>query len=132
MYRFFLHTLHGTLMASFSHRDPTSHSCTPSTPIAPSKNEAARQLLAKNFPSSSAVKPVPRAKKSQNKQIALMQMRRRAQPADPKDDRPSVNVPVNDRLHVEVEVEEGLAGADRGDDPKVFWFRKVRVTAMVE
>lgn len=70
-------------------------------------------------------------KKSQNKQIALMQMRRRAQPADPKDDRPSVNVPISDRLHVEVEVEDELAGVNRADSPKVFWLRKVRITAVI-
>ncbi|KAI0714475.1 hypothetical protein C8Q72DRAFT_868744 [Fomitopsis betulina] len=105
------------------HRDPASHSCAPTTPTAPPKNEAARQLLAKNFPSSVA-KSTPRVKKSANKQIAIMQMRRRAQPADIKDDRPSVNVPISDRLHIEVEVEDGLSGGVRADCPKVFWLRK--------
>ncbi|EPS97041.1 hypothetical protein FOMPIDRAFT_1037970 [Fomitopsis schrenkii] len=105
------------------HREPASHSCAPAIPAAPPKNEAARQLLAKNFPSSVA-KPALRVKKSANKQVAIMQMRRRAQPADPKDDRPSVNVPISDRLHVEVEVEDGLAGGSRADSPKVFWLRK--------
>ncbi|KAH9922429.1 uncharacterized protein B0H18DRAFT_519072 [Fomitopsis serialis] len=111
------------------HRDPSSHSCSPITPNPPPKNQAARDLLVKNFPttSSSASKPAARAKKPVNKQNALMQMRRRAQPADPKDDRPSVNVPVGERLHVEVEVEveEGLrnTGSAAGTQ-NVYWFRK--------
>ena len=110
----------------FSHRDSTSHSCTPTAPAAPPRNEAARQLLAKNFPSHSAAKPVPKVKKSQNKQIAIMQMHRRAKPADPKDDRPSVNVPINDRLHVQVEIEDGLGGNGDANVPMTFWLRKVR------
>lgn len=118
--------MHSALTMYISHREPASHSCAPAIPAAPPKNEAARQLLAKNFPSSVA-KPALRVKKSANKQVAIMQMRRRAQPADPKDDRPSVNVPISDRLHVEVEVEDGLAGGSRADSPKVFWLRKVRV-----
>lgn len=117
--------VYNALTACVSHRDPASHSCAPTTPTAPPKNEAARQLLAKNFPSSVA-KSTPRVKKSANKQIAIMQMRRRAQPADIKDDRPSVNVPISDRLHIEVEVEDGLSGGVRADCPKVFWLRKVR------
>ncbi|KZT66182.1 hypothetical protein DAEQUDRAFT_768213 [Daedalea quercina L-15889] len=109
------------------HRDPTSHSCSPTTPAAvPPKNEKARKLLAQNFPSASASAPKPaaRGKKPANKQIALMQMRRRAQPADHKDDRPSVDVPVGERLHVEVEVEEGLVRGGTAGGQKVFWFRK--------
>lgn len=110
------------------HRDQTSHSCSPTISTPPPKNQAARDLLAKNFPtttSSSASKSVVRAKKPANKQIALMQMRRRAQPADPKDDRPSVNVPVGERLHVEVEVEEGLRGTgSAAGTQNVYWFRK--------
>ncbi|KAH9837534.1 uncharacterized protein C8Q71DRAFT_856735 [Rhodofomes roseus] len=109
------------------HRDPSSHSCSPTTPAPPPKNQTARDLLAKNFPttpSSSSAKPAARAKKPANKQIALMQIRRRAQPADPKDDRPSVNVPVGERLHVELELEGGLPGAPSTGGQIVYWFRK--------
>ncbi|TFY53376.1 hypothetical protein EVJ58_g9484 [Rhodofomes roseus] len=107
-------------------KDPSSHSCSPTTPAPPPKNQTARDLLAKNFPTtpSSSAKPAARAKKPANKQIALMQMRRRAQPADPKDDRPSVNVPVGERLHVELELEGGLPGAPSTGGQIVYWFRK--------
>ncbi|CDO69045.1 hypothetical protein BN946_scf184834.g52 [Trametes cinnabarina] len=109
------------------HREPKAHSCVPSEPTepVPQKNAAAKALLAKHFgpsPGSSSKAP-PRLstnpkKLAQQRQLAVMKMRHKAQPADPKDTAASVSI--DQRLHAFVR--------KAGEDPaaeRVLWFRKV-------
>lgn len=112
------------------HREPNNHAC--STPDLPSatrkKNEAAQALLAKHFPptartsssSTPAVRPTKQPtnpkKAAQLRQVQLMKMRHRAQPADPRDkDKP---VPLEQKLFV-------LVRTETSSEDIPFWFRKV-------
>ncbi|KAI0807008.1 hypothetical protein C8Q74DRAFT_1225393 [Fomes fomentarius] len=112
------------------HREPSAHSCTPSTSAVPvpEKNAAAKALLAKHFGSASA--PTPRSspsstgktnpkKEAQHRQIAAMKMRHKAQPGDA--NQSAASVPVNERLHLKVS-QAGVESSER-----VFWFRKTIV-----
>ncbi|KAI0086668.1 hypothetical protein BDY19DRAFT_995676 [Irpex rosettiformis] len=119
-----------------SHRSPASHSCTAPDPhLPPPRNEAAKAILAQIFPTrssssssntSSAV-PVKRKaavpanprKAAQLRQVELMKMRHRAQPADPRDQ--NRNVPIGERLHVKI-------SAENKDEEKLFWFQKTMAT----
>ncbi|KAJ7489958.1 hypothetical protein B0H11DRAFT_1719820 [Mycena galericulata] len=112
------------------HRHPKSHSCQVKPAVDSHKNEAARALLAKNFPSTSKYKTVPpRAPKiptdpvklAQFHKIELMKMRHRAVPVDPKDK--LATLPQDDRLHIKVTCE--------GNTEKVFWVRKSLGTGKV-
>jgi len=95
------------------------------------KNELARSLLAKHFPtpaskttspSSSSQKRPGNTSSSDPKKQALAQkvqaikMRQRAVPGDPRDK--AANVPLDQKLHVQVK-REGI------DTICVLWFRKV-------
>ncbi|KAJ7109118.1 hypothetical protein C8R44DRAFT_276307 [Mycena epipterygia] len=120
--------------ASFcaEHRHPKSHSCQIQPPAEP-KNDAARALLAKNFPSTtSKAKTVPASttqrapkiptdpvKLAQFRKIELMKMRHRAIPLDAKDK----NLPQDDRLHIKVACDDNTE--------KVFWVRKSLSTGRV-
>ncbi|KAI0373373.1 hypothetical protein BV20DRAFT_990100 [Pilatotrama ljubarskyi] len=113
------------------HREPKSHSCTPtgSLEVVPQKNAAARDLLAKHFgPSSTKTSSgAPRAaatalgsdskKVAQQRKVAVMKMRHKAKPADPKDT--TASVPIDQRLHVKVRRADGDQAPEH-----VFWFRK--------
>lgn len=93
----------------------------------PEKNAAAKALLSKHFgPSStatasgtsrSATSANPK-KLAQQRQIAVMKMRHKAKPADPKDT--AASVPVGERLHVKVRKAEEDIAAER-----ILWFKKV-------
>ena len=109
-----------------SHRDPASHAC--ATPLAaqPVKNEAGRALLAKLDASKTTQSVVPAKRKAppkdpkkaaQLRQVELMKMRHKAQPADPKDK--NKHVPIDQKLHLKVRAEEKNV-------EKIFWFSKVR------
>ncbi|TFK93129.1 hypothetical protein K466DRAFT_642950 [Polyporus arcularius HHB13444] len=115
------------------HREPSSHACTPppdSAQSVPEKNAAAKALLAKHFGSTtsgdtggartSTTKASNPKKEAQQRQIAAMKMRHKAQPGDPKDT--AASVPVDQRLHLKVS-RTGVAGSER-----IFWFRKTIVT----
>ncbi|KAJ3480540.1 hypothetical protein NLI96_g8277 [Meripilus lineatus] len=115
-----------------THREPNNHAC--STPDLPSatrkKNEAAQALLAKHFPptartsssSTPAVRPTKQPtnpkKAAQLRQVQLMKMRHRAQPADPRDkDKP---VPLEQKLFV-------LVRTETSSEDIPFWFRKITI-----
>lgn len=118
--------------ASFcaEHRHPKAHSCQTKLPPEP-RNEAARALLAKNFPATPKAKPTvaPRppkiptdpAKLAHYRKLELVKMRHRAVPVDPKD-KLSV-LPPEDRLHFKVACEDKTE--------KVFWVRKALGTGRV-
>ncbi|EJD05662.1 uncharacterized protein FOMMEDRAFT_152995 [Fomitiporia mediterranea MF3/22] len=107
------------------HRFPESHACKGPVPTEPVKNEAARALLAKNFPMLNAGKSEqssqpptgPYTKKRQKSQasktVQLMKMRQTAVPGDPK----SGQVPPTERHHVQAKINTTEAY-------KCFWFRK--------
>ncbi|KDQ59405.1 hypothetical protein JAAARDRAFT_127056 [Jaapia argillacea MUCL 33604] len=110
-----------------SHRHAASHSCHPQELPTEPKNEAARALLHKHFPSSSTTKMEPKPLRSpkvpsdpkklaQMQKLELMKMRHRAAPGDPRDK--SASLGMDQRLHLRVSLGEI-------DDGKVFWFRKV-------
>jgi hypothetical protein len=113
------------------HRYPESHACEgpdPATDVSTTKNVAGQALLAKHFstagstPLSTAQRTTKKVvtdpkKIAQMQKVALMQLRHRAIPADPKDKPSSVPL-VDQRLHAKV-VFEG-SGTE-----KAFWFRKV-------
>ncbi|KAJ6496502.1 hypothetical protein C8R47DRAFT_1114331 [Mycena vitilis] len=110
------------------HRHPKSHSCQTMPVVAP-KNEAARALLAKNFPSRTKAAPLRRTTKTaptdpvklaQFRKLELMNMRHRAVPVDPKDK--SAAVPQDDRLYIKVFDD---------NNEKVFWVRKSLGTGRV-
>ncbi|KAI0811105.1 hypothetical protein BC629DRAFT_1672292 [Irpex lacteus] len=120
------------------HRTPASHSCTAPLPDQPlPRNEAAKAILAQIFPAkasasstatgSSSTVPAKRKiptlsnpkKAAQIRQVELMKMRHRAQPADPRDK--NRNVPIGERLHVKV-------SAEGKDEEKLFWFQKTMTT----
>ncbi|KAK7023777.1 AN1-type zinc finger protein 1 [Favolaschia claudopus] len=109
--------------ASFcaEHRHPTSHSCQ-IKPVAVRKNENARALLAKNFPSTStqgtarrtptAKIPTDPVKLAQFRKLELMKMKHSAVPVDPKD-----KATQDERVYVKVLL-------DDESTEKVFWVRK--------
>ncbi|KAI0713378.1 hypothetical protein C8Q76DRAFT_731204 [Earliella scabrosa] len=117
------------------HREPSTHACTPpditSAEPVQEKNAAAKALLAKHFGSkpatspanparaSAATKPNPK-KEAQQRQLAVMKMRHKAQPGDPKDSAASVSM--DQRLHLKVS-QAAVDGSER-----IFWFRKTIVT----
>ncbi|KAJ7752132.1 hypothetical protein B0H16DRAFT_1317884 [Mycena metata] len=110
------------------HRHPKSHSCNIKPTVEP-KNEAARALLAKNFPSTSKGKTVPvrrvpkiptdPVKLAQFRKLELMKMRHSAVPVEPK----VAGIPQEDRLHIKVALDDG--------SEKVFWARKSLGTGRV-
>ncbi|KAF9021680.1 hypothetical protein BDZ89DRAFT_1163597 [Hymenopellis radicata] len=115
------------------HRYPDAHSCSPQANeeslSSGTKNNTARALLAKHFPSNASESqtgtqasvpktPTDPAKLAQLRKVQLMKMRHRATPADPKDKPTSVSV--NDRLHIRLHVGAG--------EEKVYWVRKTIVT----
>ncbi|KAI0710459.1 hypothetical protein C8T65DRAFT_829639 [Cerioporus squamosus] len=116
------------------HREPSSHACTPppGTSVQPmiEKNATAKALLAKHFGSTtsgdtsstrtSTAKPVNPKKEAQQRQIAAMKMRHKAQPGDPKDT--AASVPMDQRLHLKVS-RAGVAGSE-----SIYWFKKTIVT----
>lgn len=130
------------------HRYPDAHEC--SGPIIVSSEalepgskayqvDAAKTLLAKNFPetnkpkdagslpaSASTSKPkVPKdpAKLAKFKAVELIKMRHKAIPGDPKDK--NISVPLDRRLHVFVSNE--VAGEDQ---PVLMWFRKASFVSL--
>ncbi|KAJ7134997.1 hypothetical protein C8R43DRAFT_1072864 [Mycena crocata] len=112
------------------HRHPKSHSCQ-IQPATEPKNEAARALLAKHFPSTSKIKtttvqrpskiPTDPVKLAQYRKLELMKMRHRAVPVDPKDKLSAL--PQDDRLHFKVACEDKTE--------KVFWARNSLGTGRV-
>ncbi|KAF7359509.1 AN1-type zinc finger protein 1 [Mycena sanguinolenta] len=121
--------------ASFcaEHRHPKSHSCIQAKPTEIPKNLAARALLAKNFPSTSAKKavtarrpptkiPTDPVKLAQFRKLESMKMRQSAVPVDPKDK--TAGIPQEERVHVKVAI-------DNSDTEKVFWVRKSMGTGRV-
>jgi hypothetical protein len=111
-----------------SHRHPSSHQCSPEQlgSTEPPKNEAARALLAKHFPSipasvapslSNKPKTSDPKKLAQIRKVELMKMRHRAAPGDPSDR--STSAAIGERTHMQVSLEGNSSSV------KVFWFRKV-------
>ncbi|KAF8212515.1 hypothetical protein K438DRAFT_1663497, partial [Mycena galopus ATCC 62051] len=119
--------------ASFctEHRHPKSHSCQ-IKPAETPKNDAARALLAKHFPSAKPKAgatrrappkiPTDPVKLAQFRKLELMKMRHSAVPVDPKDK--TTGIPQEDRVHFKVTV-------DDSDTEKVFWMRKSMGTGRV-
>ncbi|KAL0578444.1 hypothetical protein V5O48_003544 [Marasmius crinis-equi] len=114
------------------HRHPNNHNCSTAPPTLP-KNEAARALLAKHFPttessqkpqaSSSTTKP-PKpndTKAAQLQKLEMMKMRHKAVPVDPKD---KATVPVTQRRFVKAKVEGGK-------EEKLYWTQKIVSTGKV-
>ncbi|EKM55829.1 uncharacterized protein PHACADRAFT_121751 [Phanerochaete carnosa HHB-10118-sp] len=116
-----------------SHRDPATHGCVAKPEAEPQRNEAAKAILAKIFPTQTAVSPMSPAssssvpakrkappsnpkKAAQLRQVELMKMRHKAQAGDPKDKNKSV--PIDQKLHVKVRTQE------KGEEEKIFWFQK--------
>ncbi|KIK62423.1 hypothetical protein GYMLUDRAFT_41865 [Collybiopsis luxurians FD-317 M1] len=78
------------------HRESASHNCSPiEPPSQPTKNEAARALLAKNFPSTSNATSKTSVKRQPGKsadpkktaalrKLELMKLRQQAEPLDPR------------------------------------------------
>ncbi|KAL1743276.1 hypothetical protein HDZ31DRAFT_41306 [Schizophyllum fasciatum] len=113
------------------HRHPDSHRCpglmTQSNAVTTSRNDTARALLAKNFPSTA--KPAPKlatkskklptdpVKLAQYRRVEAMKMRHKARPGDPRD----TNAPLEERLHIYVRSPEA-------PDTKTLWVRKVRAS----
>jgi len=95
---------------------------------ATSRNETARGLLAKNFPSTARVTknvpgqavrgpakvPIDPVKLAHHQKVELIKMRHRAVPGDPKDRQASL--PLDGRIHVKVTVDSKTE--------RFFWFRK--------
>ncbi|KAJ7219032.1 hypothetical protein GGX14DRAFT_356387 [Mycena pura] len=106
------------------HRHPQSHSCQ-TEPTERPKNEAARALLAKNFPTTSKRKvPASRAPTSRNSTDPaklLMNMRHRAVPLDPRDKQTAL--PPSDRLHIKLLCDD--------NKEMIFWVRKSLGTGRV-
>jgi len=119
----------------FRHRHPSSHDCTRDLAVEAeatknNKNEVARSLLAKHFPtsaskatsSSSSVQVRPgKTPSSDPKKLAMaqkvqaMKMRQRAIPGDPKDK--AAPVSLDQKLHVQVKL-------NGNNTASVLWFRK--------
>ncbi|KAL5490138.1 hypothetical protein ACEPAI_4971 [Sanghuangporus weigelae] len=106
------------------HRFPDAHQCEEPVLNPPSKNEAARAILAKNFPSydlgkKHVVKPPAelnvktRQRSKGTELVQLMKMRQTARPGD----LAAGHVDIQSRFHVQVKV-------DNSDVYKTFWFRK--------
>jgi hypothetical protein len=120
--------LHLIFTVHHRHRHPKSHSCQ-IQPTVESKNETARALLAKNFPSTSKAKAAPArrpakiptdpVKLAQFRKLELMKMRHNAVPADPKDK--LAVLPQDDRRHIKVACDDNTE--------KVFWVRKVSLSS---
>ncbi|KAJ7172741.1 hypothetical protein C8R46DRAFT_163732 [Mycena filopes] len=118
--------------ASFcaEHRHPKSHSCDIKPALEP-KNEAARALLAKNFPTAktktaSVVRRAPQiptdpVKLAQFRKLELMKMRHSAVPVDTKDK--VAGIPQEDRLHFKVALDDGTF--------RIFWVKKSLGTGRV-
>lgn len=103
--------------------------------VAAPRNEAARAILAKNFPSTArstkntgtarqaaripAKVPTDPIKLAQYQKLELMKLRHRAVPGDSKDEQTSV--PSDQRIHVKV------IGESKTE--RFFWFRKVCFTS---
>lgn len=122
----------------FRHRHETSHNCPRYLAVEAetaknNKNELARSLLAKHFPtsasnttspsSSSQARPgkTPSAdprKLALAQKIQAMKMRQRAIPGDPKDK--TAILSLDQKIHVQVKLEGANTAA-------VLWFRKVNV-----
>lgn len=120
----------------FRHRHKTSHNCTrdlaaEAETAKSNKNELARSLLAKHFPtptskapslSSSSQVRLGKTPSTDPKKLALtqkvqaMKMRQRAIPGDPRDK--TAIVPLDQKLHVQVKPEGN-------NTVSVLWFRKV-------
>jgi len=130
------------------HRYPDAHACKGTTNstsdiLLPdpkvSQVEAAKALLAKNFPETSKTlgststtpaaptsasitkskQPKDPAKLAKFKAVELIKMRHKASPGDPKDK--NISVALDRRVHLYVSNE---AGGERGQ-PVLLWFRKV-------
>lgn len=101
------------------------------------KNELARSLLAKHFPTpaSKVASPSPpglsrqgETSSSDPKKLALaqklqaMKMRQRAVPGDPKDK--TAIVPLDQKLHVQVKIEGN-------EVVSILWFRKVNTSLRI-
>ncbi|KAH9857729.1 hypothetical protein C2E23DRAFT_770677 [Lenzites betulinus] len=111
------------------HREPKAHLCRPAEAAAsiPQKNATAKALLAKHFGSSSGATsgsaarpslPTSNPKKlEQQRKLAVIKMRHKAKPADPKD--AAAAVPMDERLHVKVRRAEEDPALER-----ILWFRK--------
>ncbi|KZT03417.1 uncharacterized protein LAESUDRAFT_368461 [Laetiporus sulphureus 93-53] len=120
------------------HRAPGSHSCSNvnASDTTKQKNAAARRLLEKHFPpqpssaSSTGVQApkaqsLPKSARDRNEspqgqKIAVMKMRHRASPADPKDKASAV--PIEQRLYAFVSVDNS------GTIGEPYWFRKSIIT----
>ncbi|KIK83701.1 hypothetical protein PAXRUDRAFT_832036 [Paxillus rubicundulus Ve08.2h10] len=118
------------------HRHRPSHSCTDSSLRKEKvKNEAARAILAQNFPPTltstshtpvvarRCLKPTSDTKKvAQLHKVNLMKMRHRAVPGDPKEK--GSTIPVGRRLYINVRLEM------TGQPPKeiILWFQKTIAT----
>ncbi|KAJ6455848.1 hypothetical protein C8R45DRAFT_1035921 [Mycena sanguinolenta] len=118
--------------ASFCAEHRHAHSCQVKPAEIP-KNSAARALLAKNFPSTSAKKavtaqrtptkiPTDPVKLAQFRKLESMKMRHSAVPVDPKDTKDKTAQ--EDRVYVKVAI-------DNYDTEKVFWVRKSMGTGRV-
>ena len=124
------------------HRHSTSHECTrdlaaEAETAKNNKNELARSLLAKHFPTSaskatshgSSTQERPgKTPSSDPKKLAMaqkvqaMKMRQRAVPGDPKDK--TATVSLDQKLHIQVKLEGNNVIS-------VLWFRKVNASLRV-
>ena len=107
------------------HRFPDTHHCEAPVLNSTAKNEAARAVLAKNFPSHHMEKkPVvkrpselnakSRPKSKGSELVQLMRMRQTAIPGDPS----TGHVDIQNRFHLGVKI-------DKSNEYRAFWFRKV-------
>lgn len=126
------------------HRYSDAHYCKGTTnaasdvPVKASQVEAARALLAKNFPETSKTKeptsastkpmsasvskskqPKDPTKLAKFKAVELIKMRHKASPGNPKDE--NFSVALDRRVHLFVVNEAGAEGGR----PMLLWFRKV-------
>ncbi|EGO21632.1 hypothetical protein SERLADRAFT_357479 [Serpula lacrymans var. lacrymans S7.9] len=123
-----------------AHRHPKDHSCSgPKKPEAPRKNEAARLLLSKNFPSKSAplaARSVQRGPikvsastnpktASQIEKVEQMKLRHGAIAGDPEDS--ASTVPMNQRLYLKA---KSRLSNSVEQEIKI-WFRQSIVTGKV-
>ncbi|THV08088.1 hypothetical protein K435DRAFT_594643, partial [Dendrothele bispora CBS 962.96] len=98
------------------HRHPNDHTCSSKPSPTPAKNQAARDLLAAHFPSTSRTANKNAAKKPavKNQKLELMKMRHRALAADPK--LQSSTMSAQQRSFVKVQINDG--------PEKIFWLEK--------
>ncbi|KAF9264912.1 hypothetical protein L218DRAFT_861741 [Marasmius fiardii PR-910] len=113
------------------HRHQSAHHCTAHPPVR-AKNEAARALLTKHFPSTSSQSPkvsttpsnttqLNTVKSGQFQKLEAMKMRHKAIPVDPQD---KATVPVNQRRFVKARI-------DGAGEEKIYWTRKTITTGKV-